>query len=97
MKTHQIHLKKNSELKKELETLSGLAPQLVMIFGDVDGFASKALPAEISAHFPKAMVIGCSTSGEITNKGSFSGTTVVHACHFDSAVQIQPATEKIMA
>ncbi len=95
MKTHQIHIKKNSDLKKELETLSGLAPQLVMIFGDVDGFASRALPVQISAHFPKAMVIGCSTSGEITNKGSFSGTTVVHACHFNSAVQIQPAAEKI--
>ena len=82
MKSKQIHIKKSSNLKSELESLSSLAPQLVLIFGDAEGFAAKGLPTEISTHFPKATVIGCSTAGEITNDGAFNGTTVVQGCHY---------------
>ncbi|MGC7931770.1 FIST N-terminal domain-containing protein, partial [Lysinibacillus sp. VIII_CA] len=34
---------------------------------------------------PKATVIGCTTAGEISNKGVSDNSTVVTAAHFNSA------------
>jgi hypothetical protein len=95
MKTKQIHLKKKSDVLQEINSLQDLAPQLLMVFATADDLAVRGLAQTLTREFPKATVVGCSTSGEITSRGAFGGTTVIQACHFDSAVQLKAVSEKV--
>lgn len=62
MHTYQ-NLYRDDHWRAPLPTTSDA--QLVLLFGDRKLAANPALNAELQAHFPKADIIGCSTSGEI--------------------------------
>lgn len=76
-----------SNLDTDLEQLASLAsidPQLVLVFGYTEHFATPSLNAALTKHFPNAQRVGCSTAGEITSAGVSTQTTVVTAIHFAS-------------
>ncbi|MGZ3770805.1 MAG: FIST signal transduction protein [Bdellovibrio sp.] len=95
MKMKQIQLKKNSKNESEFAALKALAPKMLIIFGDSDEFGPQGLVKEIPAMFPDATIVGCSTAGEISNKGVYDNTVVVTGTHFDSDVKVIPVSETI--
>lgn len=63
---------------------AGFAPQLVLWFGarQADG---AALQADLQARFPKADVVGCSTSGEIVDGEVLDDTLIATAIEFGAS------------
>lgn len=83
MRTIQAQLKSTGaaeEVKKVVE----IDPQLVMMFGSYDAFAQGGLAAKVSKQFPKALTIGCSTAGEISNSGVHDNSLVVTGTRFNT-------------
>lgn len=95
MKMKQVQIKKNSKNDAELAALKALAPKMLIVFGDSDEFSPQGLVKDLPAMFPDATIVGCSTAGEISNKGVYDNTVVVTGAHFDSDVQILPVSETI--
>lgn len=65
--------------------LAAISPQLVTVFGAVGYFADTGLVAALKQAFPGAVLLGCSTAGEISGKGVADGSCVVTAVHFGRA------------
>lgn len=85
MKALQAQLKEDEDIGTKLEPLKAIKPQLVMLFGSRASFAPDGLAARAAREFEGAITIGCSTAGEISNKGVSDATLVVTAGQFDKA------------
>jgi hypothetical protein len=83
MKTLQAHLKGKTPNLADLDKLKAINPQLVLMFGSIDTFAEGGLAQKASEAFKDAIVIGCSTAGEIAASGVHDNSLVVTASHFD--------------
>jgi hypothetical protein len=73
------------DIDGDMEALHGLAaiePQLVLVFGCVQHFASPQFAAALAKRFPHAQRVGCTTAGEISSEGVSNHSTVVTAIHF---------------
>ena len=57
--------------------------QIVFLFGDRELLKSEKLISEIKTFYPKADLVGCSTSGEICQDEVKNGTIVSTAIHFE--------------
>ncbi len=66
-----------------VDGLSEVSPQLVMAFG-APCFFNAQIAAQLRQQFPKAVIIGCSTAGEIAQTAVHENTLVVTAIHFDN-------------
>ncbi len=84
MKTEQIQLNPKSDFDKEIQKITAIKPNFVMLFGAYVHFESTGLALKISEIFPNALVVGCSTAGEISNDGVFDDTMVVTGCRFNN-------------
>lgn len=82
MKSLQATLKAKSDVIAEMKKLNAIEPQLVLAFGTHEAFVNGGQAQAVSAQFPNAIVIGCSTAGEIANAGVFDNTLIVTASHF---------------
>lgn len=67
-----------------LKPLAAIEPHLVWVFGSADRLTDPALLPQLRGHFGQAQVVGCSTSGEITNAGVADDSLVVTAVRFKS-------------
>ncbi|MDY7537070.1 FIST N-terminal domain-containing protein [Undibacterium sp. RTI2.1] len=65
MKTQQVVVKLDSDFEKILSTIFDDAPDLVLVFGAVPFFTSANFPPSVKKRFPEAIILGCSTAGEI--------------------------------
>lgn len=83
MKVMQKVLNQPSELAAGLNDLGGSQPQLLLVFGSIDYFSSPDFATTLRAACPAAIVIGCSTAGEITSQGVNDGICTLSAVHFD--------------
>lgn len=83
MKTKQIQLKAKSDFDKEISKITAINPNFILLFGTYAHFETTGLALKVSKLFPDAMVIGCSTAGEISNDGVSDDTMVVTGCKFD--------------
>ncbi len=61
----------------------GAAAQVVFVFGSPDVLKREPLFNEIKILFPKALIWGCSTAGEIIGTNVFDHSLVVTAVHFE--------------
>jgi hypothetical protein len=91
MKIAQVVLHKLPADLDKLSSLMAIEPQLILVFGYTAHFADPALNASLTAHFPKAQRVGCTTAGEISPAGVVNHSTVVTALHFE-AVAFKVAT-----
>lgn len=82
MKTAQVRL--DTPDAAALAPLAAIAPQLVLVFGDARIASDPALTKILAAAFPKAVIAGCSTAGEISALGASDRGCVVSAIHFDA-------------
>jgi hypothetical protein len=83
MQTKQIQIKAKSDFDKEIAKITAVKPNFVLLFGTYAHFESTGLAVKVSHMFPEALVIGCSTAGEISNDGVSDDTMVVTGCRFD--------------
>lgn len=94
MKTEQqIYSQANAWVKKTENNLSNLA-QLVFLFGNRELLKQTQLIDEVKAFYPKAEIVGCSTSGEIYQEEVFNNNIVCTAVFFEKS-KIEIAKENI--
>ncbi len=84
MQVQQAVLTSPSDLSA-LDELMALQPQVVLVFGAVRFFEAPGWGEQISKRFAPAVVVGCSTAGEITRSGMDDGTCTVTALRFNQA------------
>src|SRR5436190_1618996 len=57
--------------------------QFVMVFGATQHLQERRLLADIRSRYPKALLLGCSTAGEIEGTRVLDNSLVVTAAHFE--------------
>jgi hypothetical protein len=90
MQLAQITLTAGDDMRAGLAPLQTIAPQLLLAFGAADLLQKAAEP--LSAMFPTAIRVGCSTAGEISAQGVGDDTCVVTAVQFDATPIVESAT-----
>jgi len=90
MKVLQIVLRQPTVSAEDFSSLAAIQPNLVLVFGSVDAIRQGA--AAIEQAFPTATRAGCSTAGEISEKGVEDGSLVVTALHFEHTRVAQSST-----
>ncbi|MFZ1536791.1 MAG: FIST N-terminal domain-containing protein [Chromatiaceae bacterium] len=92
MKTQQIQISDLAELAPALATLASPATaQLALLFGARELLGEPEFFAHIKAACPQALIVGCSTAGEITRSGIADNTAVLTLAQFDQ-VELTVAT-----
>lgn len=92
MRVKQIINRNTADLATALATLQPDSANLLLVFGSLDHFASPGLSETLSNAFPGALLLGCSTAGEITAGGVDDGTCTVTAINFNEARLSQGCT-----
>lgn len=93
MQNRQIHLKSLDDLP-QLQSLATFNPDLIIIFGAVYFFDSPHLANALQQTAPKAIVIGCSTAGEIAVDRVYDDSCIITAIKF-AHTQVRAATTEI--
>ena len=71
MKIEQITIKADAgafEIGEAVRPLQALAPNWLLVFGSVAFFENPASVAAVTRQFPGAVILGCSTAGEISTR-----------------------------
>ncbi len=84
MRIKQIINRKPTELASALSNLKDETADLLLIFGSVEHLTFPGLRESLNNAFPGAMLLGCSTAGEITADGVNDGTCTITAIEFDT-------------
>lgn len=85
MKTQQIQVRDASALAGKLAQISDAAEAtLLLVFGAPAMLKSSVVFTQLKAACPNAIIVGCSTAGEITNAGIADETLVVTMARFDN-------------
>jgi hypothetical protein len=90
MKVLQTVFRQPAAGAQDYSALAAIHPNLVLVFGSVDAIRQGA--AAIEGAFPTATRAGCSTAGEISEKGVEDGSLVVTAMHFEHTRVAQVST-----
>lgn len=83
MEIRQAQIGATSDASR-LTALAAIHPHLVLVFGSVQRLKAPELLGLLRDCFDAAQIVGCSTSGEITDSGVADGTVVVTAVRFKS-------------
>ncbi len=95
MKTQQIQISDLSELDAALSTLESPADaNLALIFGSVALLGEPDLFQRTKSRCPEAILLGCSTAGEITGRGIADDTVVLTLAQFDK-IRLTVATTEL--
>jgi len=81
MKSAQVFLKNTTFTPADLEKVKSINPNIVFVFGGVDFFKSSESTKSLKEVFPNSMVLGCSTAGEISDKGVTDNSLVITGMH----------------
>ena len=92
MRVNQIINRKPADLAATLTALPIDSADLILVFGSLDHFSPPGLKEVLSKAFPKALLLGCSTAGEITAGGVDDGTCTITAINFSEARLCQGST-----
>lgn len=94
METWQSILTQPDTLAARLAELAKFQPQLVFVFGGMNFFAIPTLYTRLREACPNAILLGCSTAGEVTGNGVLDGSLVITATRFKH-VTTQVATTRL--
>lgn len=92
MQVHQTVARQPADLASRLAAERNFPANLVLVFGAVDHFLAPGLTETLGSAFPGAILIGCSTAGEITAGGVEDGSCSVTALHFGRTSLAQATT-----
>lgn len=87
MKTEQHVIKSKDKVAEECGKFGIKTPDVVMAFGAVDYFKDGSSMKSIRSAFPNAVLFGCSTAGEISNKGVADNTLVLTGVQFEKGTK----------
>ncbi|GAB1392811.1 FIST N-terminal domain-containing protein [Rhodocyclaceae bacterium] len=90
MRVQQIVLKSPQLAAGALSPLTDIHPNLVTVFAALAYFVDADFQAALRQAFPSAVLIGCSTAGEISTAGVTDNTCIVTAVSLEK-IQIQSA------
>lgn len=79
-----------------LAPFAGTDPDLVLVFADIGLMRAPDFHQTLRHAFPRAILAGCSTAGEISAAGMSEGTLVLSALRFDK-IAVRAAVVKIAA
>lgn len=82
MQAQQIVLKDSRDAAARLAPLAAIHPSLVLVFGAPNFFEDATFTAALATTFHGAILLGCSTAGEISTRGVGENSCVVTAVHF---------------
>ena len=94
MRTAQVVVKRVADLEAKAQGLQALGPNVVLVFGSVGHFKAAGFAETLRAALPNAVLIGCSTAGEITADGVDDDTCTLTGVRFGQT-QIRVATTKL--
>jgi hypothetical protein len=83
LRIKQIINRKPTELASALSNFKGDRADLLLIFGSVEHLTFPGLRESLNKAFPEALLLGCSTAGEITADSVDDGTCTITAIQFD--------------
>ena len=86
MRVQQTILKSPQVSSDGWASLVAIQPNLVTVFGSVAFFADESFVASLRQAFPQAVLIGCSTAGEISTDGVSDDTCIVTAISLEKTV-----------
>lgn len=87
MKTQQVQVNEVASLPAKLAAIHDAAEaNLVLVFGAPKLLKAPSMLDQITAACPRAIIVGCSTAGEITNTGIADDTMVVTLTRFDKVL-----------
>lgn len=92
MRVRQTIIRKPTDLAVGLSTMEHIAADLLLVFGSIGHFTFPGLREQLQHAFPDAMLLGCSTAGEITAEGVDDDTCTITAIKFDQAKLRQGST-----
>ena len=73
----------NRDETLDFSSLVAIRPQLVLVFGAVDLLDNPNLLLRLNEDLPKVALAGCSTAGEISDRGVMDGSVVITALAFE--------------
>ncbi|RIX48320.1 MAG: hypothetical protein D3M94_05385 [Rhodocyclales bacterium GT-UBC] len=94
MRLIQEILGKPAELAERVKALADFEPSLILVFASVDYFSSPELAGVLNKACPQAIVLGCSTAGEISSEGVDDGLCILTGVTFDK-VPLRAATTSL--
>ncbi len=92
MQTLQTVIQGATNIRAELSRLTGLKPNLVLVFAAPVFFEQSDFGLIFSECFPESCVVGCSTAGEICDGGVLQNNCVVTAIRFDHTSVVTMST-----
>lgn len=84
MKTSQIVIKKQDMGSASLAEIAKSNAQFGLMFAPVEAFEDSQFIKKLKAETPGVQWVGCSTAGEVSQRGVSDGTTILTAIHFDN-------------
>ncbi|MBU1362678.1 MAG: FIST C-terminal domain-containing protein [Gammaproteobacteria bacterium] len=94
MRVKQIINRKPADLAVALNHLNDGPADLLLVFGSIEHFTSADFHNTLRNAFPEALLLGCTTAGEITTEGVDDGTCTVTAIKFEQT-RLSPATTRL--
>lgn len=95
MRILQTTIKNTKTARQQLRTMTDFPANLVLVFAAPSHFGAGSWINEIAPSFPDAVVVGCSTAGEVAAEGVKEGCAVVTAIHLESA-QVRIASTELI-
>jgi hypothetical protein len=93
MKILQIESRDAARLKEDIRPLRELDPHLVLVFSSPEFFDNAVIVSLLRDAFAPAVVVGCSTAGEVSMSGVSEKSIVLTAVRFDHARVISSTTD----
>lgn len=94
MKIKQAAFSDPADARDDLKILAKLNPNLILVFASPSWFCESSIEGDLTATFPDALILGCSTAGEISSAGVHAGHCVVTAIRFDH-ISLHSATTNL--
>ena len=92
MKSKQIILKSASEIDTQLDFITDLQPDLILVFGSIPFFHTQHLSNTLRRLAPTSTIAGCSTAGEIAVDRVYDDTCVISCVKFEKTKVLSTST-----
>ena len=83
MNIKQIYTNNFELNSSQIAELKSINPQLVLVFASISHFEHDTFIKQLCTEFNEALLIGCSTAGEIYQDGVLDNSVVLTALYFD--------------
>lgn len=83
MNIKQIYTNNFELNSSQIAELKSIKPQLVLVFASISHFEHDTFIKQLCTEFNEALLIGCSTAGEIYQDGVLDNSVVLTALYFD--------------